>query len=693
MHAADSCFSRATRHWRPVAAPVARRRPARTAWRRAPGSRPPASTTDPSADAYAVIATAGIVPPCSAGARAGGGADVAVLVRHADVAEEHVGTRAIDRRQRFARRRRGRHARRHTGVSVVCSSSRASSSSSTTRTSTPRRSDVDRRVSARAAASGRGRPAAAALDDRGQEHLERRARIRARRSRAWIVPPCSSTSCLAMARPRPRPPCSRLAVPSACRNGVEHVRQELRLDARAGVLHRQDGSRRVRVEPDGDRAVRRRELHRVRQQVPDDLLQPIRVARRQRRPDVDVHRRAAAAWPARPAARSRPRRRRWPPGRPRRTCSRSLPVTMRETSSRSSISRACARALRSMLSRPRACVAGSIGAGRAQHAGPAEHGVQRRPQLVRQRGQELVLQPVGVALALQRRRRVRARRACVRRLRAASSALAFDSSAVRSAMRSSMSLKARTTTPISSRASGVGAERVVAAGRDPARRVGQVQQRLGDRALHPLRERQRRADRQQQQADDDAGADRPAGDGRRAGRATDRTCRLSSSLIDDRRHDLIACSSRTRCAAAAPPGSPARRRARSVPIQLALQRRRRRRSRTWGRIFSTRQRAVHLVGPLERDRRGHVVRQHLRLGLDVFLDLAPSTRRCPSRGSRCWRAAAPRPLAPASAAAAFDESEDRETASSLFRPGSMIFAQLEQARADAQLRALGGGRG
>ena len=56
-----------------------------------------------------------------------------------------------------------------------------------------------------------------------------------------------------------------------------------------------------------------------------------------------------------------------------------------------------------------------IGAGRAQHPRPAEHRVQRRPQLVRQRGQEFVLQPIGFALALQRGDAVE--RLCRHRLR------------------------------------------------------------------------------------------------------------------------------------------------------------------------------------------------------------------------------------------------------------------------------------
>ena len=53
------------------------------------------------------------------------------------------------------------------------------------------------------------------VDDGGQEHLERRALAVSRRCCAWIVPPCSSTSCLAIASPSPSPPCSRVALPSA----------------------------------------------------------------------------------------------------------------------------------------------------------------------------------------------------------------------------------------------------------------------------------------------------------------------------------------------------------------------------------------------------------------------------------------------------------------------------------------------
>ena len=69
---------------------------------------------------------------------------------------------------------------------------------------------------------------------------------------------------------------------------------------------------------------------------------------------------------------------------------------MRDTSSRSSISRACAWALRSTFSSARSLELGRQRAG-AQQPRPAEDRVERRAQLVRQRGEKLVLEPVRLA--------------------------------------------------------------------------------------------------------------------------------------------------------------------------------------------------------------------------------------------------------------------------------------------------------
>ena len=67
---------------------------------------------------------------------------------------------------------------------------------------------------------------------------------------------------------------------------------------------------------------------------------------------------------------------------------------MRVMSSRSSISCACARALRSMASSPLARSSSAWRRAAQQDLRPAEDGVERRAQLVRERGEELVLHPV-----------------------------------------------------------------------------------------------------------------------------------------------------------------------------------------------------------------------------------------------------------------------------------------------------------
>ncbi len=82
--------------------------------------------------------------------------------------------------------------------------------------------------------------------------------------------------------------------------------------------------------------------------------------------------------------------------------SRSLPVMMRETSRRSEMSCAWERALRSIASSARRVVCSSTLPG-AQHLGPAEHGVERRAQLVGEGGEELVLDAVGLLGLLARR--------------------------------------------------------------------------------------------------------------------------------------------------------------------------------------------------------------------------------------------------------------------------------------------------
>ena len=62
------------------------------------------------------------------------------------------------------------------------------------------------------------------------------------------------------------------------RKPFEHVRQELRVDAATGVLHDEVDTVPVRRDRERDLSARGRELHAVRQQVPYDLPEPVRVA-------------------------------------------------------------------------------------------------------------------------------------------------------------------------------------------------------------------------------------------------------------------------------------------------------------------------------------------------------------------------------------------------------------------------------
>ena len=173
---------------------------------------------------------------------------------------------------------------------------------------------------------------------------------------AATVPPCSSTRWRTIARPSPSPPCARVG---RCRpaESDEVVGQDVGRDPIAGVFHRQFGITVRSGQSDVDRR-RRRELHRVRHEVPRDLLEPRHVSPRRQRPVVSLQRQLNVC------ARSRP------PGPIRRRCTRcrsgplgSVPgADARSASARRRGDRrrccACARALRWMTSRAcaeRAC--------------------------------------------------------------------------------------------------------------------------------------------------------------------------------------------------------------------------------------------------------------------------------------------------------------------------------------------------
>ena len=165
---------------------------------------------------------------------------------------------------------------------------------------------------------------------------------------AVMVPPCSSTRWRAMASPRPRPPWVRVMAPSACLKRSKTESRKLGLDALTVVG---DGQRHVAVRlghGDLHLAPSRRELDGVRQQVPHDLLQAQRIAVTVGQLRWQHLTRArcffsSSAGLADSMAESMTRE-----SSVRRSSRRMFPEMMRDVSSRSSISRACAIALRSI---------------------------------------------------------------------------------------------------------------------------------------------------------------------------------------------------------------------------------------------------------------------------------------------------------------------------------------------------------
>ena len=180
---------------------------------------------------------------------------------------------------------------------------------------------------------------------------------------ARTVPPCRSTMWRTMARPRPRPPNSPRRRAVLLREAIEDVRQELRLDSAALVAHAHRRAAVDRRQGDRHAPALRAELDGVGQEVRDDLEHAHRIGARRSRFPARRRRRSAPPWSARARSRSRA-----PPARPRARSTSSgaivsLPATMRETSSRSSMSWICSRVLRSMVS-PMRCSLGGVDASR-----------------------------------------------------------------------------------------------------------------------------------------------------------------------------------------------------------------------------------------------------------------------------------------------------------------------------------------
>ena len=77
--------------------------------------------------------------------------------------------------------------------------------------------------------------------------------------------------------PRPSPPCCRRCGAVGLREPLEDVRQEGRLDALSGVGDDDDDIVAGVLHLDAHASAARRELDRVRQQVPHDLLEAVLV--------------------------------------------------------------------------------------------------------------------------------------------------------------------------------------------------------------------------------------------------------------------------------------------------------------------------------------------------------------------------------------------------------------------------------
>ena len=109
------------------------------------------------------------------------------------------------------------------------------------------------------------------------------------------MPPCISTMWRTMARPSPNPPVCRVVPASAWRNRSKTYGRKSGRDANAAVADADLDMRVHAFETHLHAPFFRRELHGVRDQIPDDLVQPSRIAGHGADPWVD-HRLDAYAF-------------------------------------------------------------------------------------------------------------------------------------------------------------------------------------------------------------------------------------------------------------------------------------------------------------------------------------------------------------------------------------------------------------
>ena len=198
--------------------------------------------------ASAVSAHAGVAPPdCCVQSADVADQREAVFAGQHQIAQQHVGRIALEvapaLRSARTRSPRPRPAAR------ACRARNASccGSSSTTSTETPR---SDGRGAER---GGFGTAADASISRIGR----RTSNVEPALSpplEAETLPPCSSTTCRTMPRPRPRPPCSRVELASPCRKRSNRCAATVRRKADAGVAHGESHLRPTRRRP----ALRRR---------------------------------------------------------------------------------------------------------------------------------------------------------------------------------------------------------------------------------------------------------------------------------------------------------------------------------------------------------------------------------------------------------------------------------------------------
>ena len=184
---------------------------------------------------------------------------------------------------------------------IMRSTSRASGSSSTTSTFAPvNRACFFWRFGADASAFRR--PAA------GQSYRERRALADARALRVHRAA-MHPDQVVHDSQTQPETAMGARCAAVALTETFEHVRQEIRIDAASGICHDDLDEPGLRAANGHlDTTACRREPHGIRQQVPDDLLQPAGIGRVVRAAG-SISFRSARSWLRRPAGPIRARRR------------------------------------------------------------------------------------------------------------------------------------------------------------------------------------------------------------------------------------------------------------------------------------------------------------------------------------------------------------------------------------------------